>query len=45
MFPKLQLVDFSFVDDVGEFHNDTELSHAEKLDYGCGMFHFTKSAE
>lgn len=45
MFPKLKLVDFSFVDDVGEFHHDTKVSHAEKLDYGCGMFHFKKSAK
>jgi hypothetical protein len=45
LFPNLELVDFSFVDDVGEFHQNIELSYAEKLDYGCGMFHFTKSAE
>jgi hypothetical protein len=42
MFPKLQLVDFSYVDDIGVFHENASLNLASELDYGCGLFHFKK---
>jgi hypothetical protein len=42
MFPQLQLVDFSYVDDIGAFHENVLLNVASGLDYGCGLFHFKK---
>jgi len=42
MFPELQLVDFSYVDDSGLFYSNASLNDGSNLDYGCGMFHFKK---
>ena len=42
LFTSLQLVDFSFVDDAGQFHENAQLNQAQSLDYGCGLFHFQK---
>ena len=42
LFTSLQLVDFSFVDDAGQFHESAQLNQAQLLDYGCGLFHFQK---
>jgi hypothetical protein len=43
MFPELQLVDFSFVDDKGQFYPEAGLESAQHLEYGCGLYHFQKS--
>jgi hypothetical protein len=43
LFSNLRLVDFSYVDDAGVFHENTQLDQANHLEYGCGMFHFEKS--
>jgi hypothetical protein len=43
MFPKLLLLNFSYVDDSGDFHSCASLSDAISLDYGCGMFYFQKN--
>jgi len=40
LFSSLQLMDFSFVDDAGQFHENAQLIQANSLDYGCGLFHF-----
>ena len=40
LFSQLELVDFSFVDDEGVFHQNTSFNFAENLEYGCGLFHF-----
>ena len=40
LFSQLELVDFSFVDDEGVFHQNTSFNIAENLEYGCGLFHF-----
>ena len=42
LFSSLQIVDFSFVDDEGNFHEDAQLDHTRSLEYGCGLFHFQK---
>jgi len=42
MFASLKLVDFSFIDDDGKFHQDAILERANSLEYGCGLFHFQK---
>jgi hypothetical protein len=43
-FPKLQLLSFSYVGDEGDLHEETDVAAAEKCDYGCGLFIFTKPA-
>ena len=43
MFGKLRLIEFSWVDDVGRFHNNASHHMAEGQDYACGMFLFEKS--
>lgn len=40
--PSLELKEFSLVDDDGRFFERASLSTAVDLDYGCGMFEFTK---
>jgi SAM-dependent methyltransferase len=42
MFPQLQLVSFSCVDDNGQFSDNVAMESAESYEYGCGMFHFRK---
>jgi len=42
LFPGLQLKDFSFVDDDGQFHPEVSLESARDLEYGCGLYHFQK---
>lgn len=39
----LRLVEFSLVDDVGEFHESVPTDAAAGLEYGCGLFIFEKS--
>jgi SAM-dependent methyltransferase len=40
--PSLQFINFSLVDDRGYFAEGCDLSRAEHLSYGCGMFVMTK---
>lgn len=42
LFTTLKLVEFSVVDDSGIFHERTDPKLYAHLDYGCGMFVFTK---
>ena len=42
LFSSLQLIDFSFVDDAGVLHENAQLTQANHLEYGCGLFHFQK---
>jgi len=42
LFPKLRLVEFSLVDDAGEFHQNVALERAQSAEYGCGLFEFVK---
>ena len=43
MFPQMKLIQFSFVDDAGNYHEAQPIESANDLEYGCGMFHFEKS--
>lgn len=38
----LKFYEFSLIDDRGRYVENTQITHAEKLDYGCGLFHFIK---
>ena len=42
MFGKLKLIEFSWVDDAGRFHDNVSHHMAEGQDYACGMFLFEK---
>jgi SAM-dependent methyltransferase len=42
LFPKLKLIEFSFVNDEGQFLEKQQLQTAKNLDYGCGLFMFEK---
>ncbi len=42
MFSKMKLIQFSYVDDAGNFHEDKPIEFASHLEYGCGMFHLEK---
>ena len=42
MFPELQLVEFSGVDDTGAFRRHRTLEELEGAQYGCGMFRFVR---
>lgn len=42
MFPQMKLIQFSYVDDAGNYHEDKPIELASCLEYGCGMFHFEK---
>lgn len=41
-FNKLELIDFSIVDDEGTFHDKVDPCKWKDLSYACGMFHFRK---
>jgi SAM-dependent methyltransferase len=41
-FRGLELVEFSGIDDEGEFIKNVDMSTLEDSDYACGLFHFTK---
>lgn len=41
-FTKLELKEFSVVDDSGKFHQNTNWQDFQSLDYGCGLFLFEK---
>ena len=42
-FQHSRLVEFSFVDDAGQFHDNMPVHNVPSLEYGCGMFIFEKS--
>lgn len=42
MFPQMRLVEFSYVDDDGQYHEDKPVEAARQLEYGCGLFQFEK---
>lgn len=42
MLSQLKLVEFSYVDDNGQFQEAQSVHSANQLEYGCGMFHFVK---
>jgi SAM-dependent methyltransferase len=44
MLGGLRLECFALVDDQGRFMEDAALAAAQGLDYGCGLFEFTKNA-
>ncbi len=41
-FSQLTLISFSFVDDAGDLHEDRDPVTLPELEYGCGLFEFTK---
>lgn len=43
LFPDMTLIEFSFVDDAGLYHEHQSVDAAIGLEYGCGLFHFQKS--
>lgn len=42
MFSQLQLIEFSYVDDNGLYHEGETVDVASHLEYGCGLFQFQK---
>ena len=42
LFPDLLLQEFALVDDEGKFDPDARVESAQHLEYGCGMYVFTK---
>lgn len=42
MFSQLRLVEFSYVDDAGNYHEAKPIEAAARLEFGCGMFYFEK---
>lgn len=42
MFPQMRLVEFSYVDDDGQYHEAKPIEAASHLEYGCGLFQFEK---
>lgn len=42
MFSRLKLVEFSYVNDVGQYHEASSIEAAGMLEYGCGFFQFEK---
>ncbi len=43
LFPELELIEFSLVDDSGRYVVDTELSAGDALEFGCGLFLFRRT--
>jgi hypothetical protein len=42
LFPELKLVEFSYVDDAGQYAEKRSVEEAIGFEYGCGLFHFQK---
>jgi len=42
LFSQMKLLEFSFVDDAGQYHDTAEIGDSINLDYGCGLFLFEK---
>lgn len=43
-FEQLALVSFSYVDDEGRLHQDADPASLPEIEYGCGLFEFTKGS-
>lgn len=43
-FSKLKLISFSFIGDEGRFYKDSDPLGLPEIDFGCGLFEFTKPA-
>ena len=43
LFADMNLVEFSFVDDAGQYCEHQSMETADGLEYGCGLFHFQKT--
>ena len=43
LFSDMKLIEFSFVDDAGLYHEYQSVYSAIGLEYGCGLFHFQKA--
>lgn len=43
LFPQMKLVEFSYVDDAGQFLEKVCIEEAVSFEYGCGLFHFQKA--
>jgi len=43
LFPDMNLIEFSYVDNVGKYSEDQSVETASGFEYGCGLFHFQKS--
>jgi hypothetical protein len=42
MFPELELVEFSGIDDAGRFALDRDLEELRGARYACGLFRFAR---
>lgn len=42
LFSQMILVEFSFVDDAGQYHDTVQITDSNNLEYGCGLFQFKK---
>ena len=42
-FAGLDLLEFSGIDDDGNFIKNAKMERFESMDYACGLFHFTKN--
>ena len=42
---KLSLISFSFVDDHGNLHENADPVNLPEIEYGCGLFEFTRNME
>jgi hypothetical protein len=42
LFPQMKLIEFSYVDDAGQYNEKKSLEDAGDFEYGCGFFHFQK---
>ena len=38
----LELLSFSYVDDAGNMHENVDFTSVDRIEYGCGLFEFTK---
>lgn len=42
LFPDMKLIEFSYVDDAGQYSEKRAVEAANDFEYGCGLFHFQK---
>lgn len=43
LFPNMKLIEFSYVNDAGQYCENKSVDDATGFEYGCGLFHFQKS--
>jgi SAM-dependent methyltransferase len=43
LFPLMSLIEFSYVDDAGQFLERKSVDEYINFEYGCGLFHFQKN--